>query len=308
MSEEERDLDLGFGAVVADGSRQRLLNRDGSFNVVRRGLAWRHILSLYYTLLNLTWPRFVAAIVAAYLGVNLLFALAYFACGPGALQGAFGEHPFPQAFFFSVQTLSTVGYGSIAPASLAANLLVTLEILAGLFGVALTAGLVFARFSRPMAEIAFSPHAVVAPYGDGRALMFRIANLRRSQIIELSAQVIYSRLETDDRGETHRRFYRLPLERDKVTFFPLSWTIVHPIDAASPLAGEGPESCEGCEAEFLVLLTGLDETFSQTVHARTSYVSEDVVWNARFERIFEFHEGSHRISMDITRLDDLERL
>lgn len=308
MPNNETDLDLGFGSVVADTSPQRLLNRDGSFNVARRGLAWRHVFSLYYTLLSMSWPRFVAATIIGYLGVNLLFALTYVVAGPGSLEGSMADRPFLQAFFFSVQTLSTVGYGNIAPVSVAANILVTGEILAGLFGVSLTVGLVFARFSRPMAEIAFSRNAVVAPFQDATALMFRIANLRRSQIIELSVKVIYSRLERKADGDIHRRFYELSLEREKVTFFPLSWTIVHPIDDASPLGGESLESLVESEAEFLVLLTGIDEGFSQTVHSRTSYVAQDVVWNARFQRIFDAPQGNKVIAMDVSRIDDIEQV
>lgn len=308
QQEQERDLDLGFGSIVADSARQRLLNRDGSFNVVRKGLAWRQIVSLYYTLLSMSWPRFLAATLCGYLGVNLLFAVAYLLVGPDALAGPMTGQPFLRAFFFSVHTLSTVGYGNLTPATLAANVLVTLENVVGLFGVALTAGLVFARFSRPMAEIAFSRNAVVAPYRDGTALMFRIANLRRSQIIELNAQVLFSRLEPREPGEQHRRFYSLELERGKVTFFPLSWTIVHPIDESSPLKGQGAATCAENEAELLVLLTGIDETFSQTVHVRTSYLSSDIVWNARFRRIFEFQDGGRLISMDVSRIHDIERL
>ena len=267
----ELDRDLGFGSAVADSTHKRLLNRDGSFNVRRKGLAWRHVVSLYYSLLNLTWPRFILLICLANLGLNAFFAVAYLLAGPGALEGALGGRPFLQAYFFSVETLSTVGYGNIAPVSVTAHLLVTLEIMTGLFGIALVAGLVFARFSRPMAEFVFSRNAVIGPYQDKTALMFRTANLRRSQIIELSAKVIFSRFEVDEQGRKHRRFYELTLERRKVAFFPLSWTIVHPIDDKSPLKGQGTRSCLSADAEFMVLLTGIDESFAQTVHARTSY-------------------------------------
>ena len=304
----ERDRDLGFGTVVADATHQRLLNRDGSFNVRRTGLAWRHVVSLYYSLLSLTWPRFILLTSVAYLGINAAFAVAYLLVGPGALEGVLSDRPFLQAYFFSVETISTVGYGNIAPISVWAHVLATMEIMAGLFGIALVAGLVFARFSRPMAEFVFSRNAVVSPYQGKTALMFRTANLRRSQIIELSAKVIFSRFETDKKGQKHRRFYDLDLERRKVTFFPLSWTIVHPIDAQSPLHDVDEVSCHAAEAEFMVLLTGIDESFSQAVHARTSYISREVVWNARFKSILELTEGETTVSIDVSRIDEFERL
>jgi inward rectifier potassium channel len=287
---------------------RRLLNRDGSFHVVRRRLAWRHVVSLYYTLLHLSWPRFTLLIVASYLTTNMVFAFAYVFAGPGALSGPLGQFPFRQAFFFSVQTVSTLGYGAISPVSLGANILVTIEIMLGLFGAALVAGLIFARFSRPMAEIIFSRQAVVAPYGEITGLMFRIANLRRSQIIELTAKVIFSRWEFSASGERSREFYDLALERRKVSFFPLSWTIVHPIDEESPLYGVDEGACDAAQAEFMLLLTGLDETFSQSVHARTSYIGDDVVWNARFEKILELPEGDKPLAIDVSRIHDIERL
>lgn len=159
-----------------------------------------------------------------------------------------------------------------------------------------------------MAAIAFSRNAVVAPFQDGQALMFRLANFRRSQIIELNVKVSYSRLEKNEEGDLYRRFYSLELERDKVDFFPLSWTIVHPIDENSPLHGQGPKECDLGEAEFFVLMTGTDETFSQAVHVRTSYLSSEVIWNARFKRIFEIQQDGKVISMDVGRISDVERL
>lgn len=309
-AEDEPDRDLGFGSVVAAESRLRLLNRDGSFNVVRRGLSLKATLSPYSSLLTIPWPRFLALVAAFYLALNALFATGYLLCGPEALAGspAVAEaSPFLRAFFFSVQTFSTVGYGQIAPVSLAANLLMTLESIVGLLTVALATGLVFARFSRPKASILFSERAIIAPYRGITALELRIANRRKSQLIELTAQVILSRFEERD-GRVVRRFHALPLERHKVTFFPLSWTLVHPIDGESPLHGLTREELLGCDAEILVLLTGIDETFSQTVHARSSYKADEVVWNAAFENIFEHPTAAEPIAIDVGRLGEVRRL
>src|SRR5580698_5718255 len=287
--DEARDRDLGFGSVVSRESRQRLLNRDGSFNVVRSGLGVLESLAPYHQLLTISWAGFLGLVGLLYLVLNLVFAVAYLACGSDALLGPrammLGGR-LSRAFFFSIQTFATIGYGQVGPNGLAANLVVTVEALVGLMYQALATGLLFARFARPTASILFSRYAVVAPYGSGPALMFRIVNRRRNEIIHLEAQVLFSSMEPDTRGGTVRRYLPLPLERNKVTFFPLSWTIVHPIDAASPVAGKTPQDLDQAEAEILVLLSGIDETFEQTVHTRSSYRADEIVWNSRFQSMF----------------------
>src|SRR5438477_51597 len=188
--EQARDRDLGFGSVVSRQSRQRLLNRDGSFNVARAGLGWLESFAPYHLLLTMSWMRFFGVVSATYLLVNLAFALAYLACGPDALVGAGATMlggRFSQAFFFSIQTFATIGYGQIAPNGGAANLVVTVESLVGLMYQALATGLLFARFTRPTAALLFSHNAVIGPYGSGLGLMFRIVNQRRNEIIELGA-------------------------------------------------------------------------------------------------------------------------
>ena len=305
--EQARDRDLGFGAVVSRTSRRRLLNRDGSFNVARTGLGLLESLAPYHLLLTISWTGFLGVLALLYIVVNLIFAVAYLACGPQALLGPGAEMlggRLSRAFFFSIQTFATIGYGQLAPNGLGANLVVTVEALVGLMYQALATGLLFARFARPTASILFSRRAVVAPYENGAALMFRIANRRRNEIIGLEAQVLFSSMESDDRGATVRRYSLLPLERNKVTFFPLSWTVVHPIDEASPLAGKTPETLEQAQAEILVLLSGIDETFEQTVHVRSSYRADEIVWNARFRSMF-LAMGSH-VSVDLSHIDEIE--
>lgn len=304
----EDTRDLGFGSVVAGARRTRLLNRDGSFNVTRHGLPWRATLSPFDWLLNLSWPRFVGVVGAFYLLLNTLFALAYLALGPGALAAAPEvalEGRFWLAFFFSVESLSTVGYGHIIPVSVGANALMTLESFTGILTVALATGIAFSRFSRPRARILFSRQAVIAPYHEGKGFMFRIVNQRKSQLIEVAAQVILARFEAEPGRPAVRRFYDLPLARPKVTFFPANWTVVHPIDAASPLAGATREDLEATEAEFLILLSAVEENFSQTVHTRTSYGAEDVAWNARFVSVFTEEDDQGRQAIDIGKLDEI---
>jgi inward rectifier potassium channel len=302
------DRDLGFGSVVARESRQRLLNRDGSFNVRREGMKSLASLSLYHHLLTVSWPRFLGLVGATFMALNAVFGFAYMACGPGALHGApaseMGGSEFLRAFFFSVQTFATIGYGHISPAGLAANLLVTVEALAGLLIFALATGLLFARFSRPTAKIVFSERALVAPFQGGAAFEFRIVNSRSNQLLEVECQVLFTQFT----GKVSmRQFVPLTLERRKVTFFPLSWTIVHAIDAASPLHGLTHEDLVATNAEFLVVLTGFDETFSQTVHTRSSYKPEEIVWGAAFKNMYKPLDAAGTLSIDVGLLSDYER-
>ncbi len=314
----EQDLrDLGFGSVVSRESHQRLLNRDGSFNVERRGLGLLASWSPYHVLLTMSWPRFLLLGVGCYLLANAIFAVGYIACGTNALVASgpgVVQQPFWRGFFFSVETLSTIGYGNIVPVGAAADALVTAEALAGLMGFAIATGLVFARFSRPTAKVLFSSHAVIAPYQSANALEFRVANARSSELIEVSAKCVLSRFEQAD-GIHTRRYYPLSLEREGVVFLPLTWTVVHPIDERSPLYGESAESLRNSSAEVLVLLKAFDETFSTVVQTRTSYTSEDVVWGARFANAFMAHAAeSHatkprkdgKVAVDMRLFDIIE--
>ena len=307
--EQARDRDLGFGSVVSRQSRQRLLNRDGSFNVVRSGLGFLESFDPYHLLLTISWVGFLGVVSVTYLVLNFAFAAAYVACGPEALLGAGATMlggRVSQAFFFSIQTFATIGYGQIGPNGTAANTVVTVEALVGLMYQALATGLLFARFTRPTAGLLFSSRAVVGPYNESQGLMFRIVNRRRNEIIELEAQVLFSAIESDGRGGSVRRYAPLSLERNKVTFFPLSWTIVHPIDGASPLAGRTPDELERAQAEILVLLSGVDEALEQTVHARSSYRADEIVWNARFQSMFLQGDARSRVSVDISRVHEIE--
>lgn len=307
---EDMNRDLGFGSVVASESRQRLLNRNGSFNVGRTGLSWIQSHSLYQSLLTISWTRFLLLGSLLYLTANLLFAFIYLLCGADALQSPEGNRlnsAFLRAFFFSVQTLATIGYGHISPSGIAANIVVTLESLFGLLGLALMTGLLFARFSRPIAAIIYSQTAVIAPYGDGTAFEFRITNARNNQLLELEAKVLFARFEGEN-GKRIRRFYQLDLERNRVSFFPLSWTIVHPITESSPIYGLTIDDLRESEAEFLILLVAIDETFSQTVHSRSSYRHDELVWNAKFANVFNRPSASGNLTVDVRRLHHIERL
>ena len=300
----EEPRDLGFGSIVGGARQQRLINRDGSFTSRRVGFTPFSYLNGYHALLTMTWPHFLGYITASYAAMNGLFALAFLLCGDGALAGVgtrlMGGRFF-RAFFFSVDTFATIGYGNVYPVGMPANVLVAVESLIGLLFVALLTGLVFARFARPTAALMFSEVGVVAPYQGRTGFMFRVANARSNQLMELEAKVLYSRL--DGPG---RRYDQLKLERTKVVFFPLSWTIVHPIDEASPLWGLDHSELMRQDAEFDILMSGIDETFSQTVHARSSYKPQEIVFGARFSNIYNPVGARGTISIDVSRLSDTE--
>ena len=309
-SAQDPNLDLGFGAVVARESRQRLLNRDGTFNVRREGLRYWESLSAYHFLLTISWPKFLSLVGLAYVTTNAIFAALYVMAGAHALTGFENERiqlRYVEAFFFSVQTLATIGFGNIAPANNAANILVTIESLIGLLGFAIAAGIVFARFSRPLAQIVFSRSAIIAPYRDMTAFMFRIVNQKRNEIVELRATVMMARRKKDGTS-SDREFLPLKLERDRVVFFPLTWTVVHPIDDSSPLWGWREQDLRTSDVEFLVLLNGFDETFSQNVHTRSSYTAGEVVWGAKFRNVFNDPDPSGSISIDIRKIHEIERV
>ena len=308
--EKDEPKDLGFGSVVAKESRQRLLNRDGSFNVRRTGLSFWSSLSPYHSLLTMSWGRFLVLLTTSFLVINFIFAFAYLACGTGALTGATVENrdgAFWQAFFFSVHTFATIGYGNISPVGMAANWIVVIESLAGLLATALITGLIFARFSRATARIMFSENAVIAPYKNITGFMFRITNARKNQLVSLELKLNLA-LYTGGSNPTNRKFHELKLERHRVEFFPLAWTIVHPIDEQSPLYGYTPERLQQEMPEFFVLLTGLDDSSLQIVHTRTSYRHEEIVWNAKFASIYEPISHNEPITIDVGKLHDIEIL
>jgi len=308
MASPQEQKDLGFGSVLAQQSRVRLMNRDGSFNVQRGGKALTALLSPYQSLLTMSWGRFLLVITVQYVAVNLLFALLYVLCGAQGVKEADGHavgSKFLESFFLSVQTFGTIGFGNLYPASTSANFVVVLESFASLVAFALITGLIFARFSRPLPRILFSRHAVVTSYRGITGFMFRIANARANEIVGVEATVVYARFATVN-GVRTRVFDQLPLERQRVIFFSLSWTIVHPIDEASPLYGVTAEELCATEAEFLVLLTGTDDIFSQTVHTRSSYTCSEVLWGARFTNIFLPPTDAGLVRIDLKRLNDTE--
>jgi inward rectifier potassium channel len=270
-----------------EGPLSRVINPDGSFNVLRRGTNWRDV-NPYLHLVSIPWAQFFGWVLLAYVVVNSLFAAIYFLLGRGALThqpDLNNTARLLQCFFFSSQTLTTVGFGAIAPATPAANIIAAFEALAGLLGFAVATGLMFGRVSRPSARIGFSKKALIAPYQDGTSFQFRIVNRRANTLLETAVTLMLMTVDRTD-GTSQRSFSLLKLERPTIMLFALTWTIVHPIDADSPLFGKTAADLEALQAEFIVLVKAWDETFSQTVHQRFSYRYSELVWGGKFTPAF----------------------
>jgi len=297
--------DLGFGPQPVI-KNQPLMNKDGSPNVRRVGLPLFNTANNYHTLITMSWTRFWLLVLSGYLVLNIIFAFIYMSFGPNNLDGASGTTQFTHfmdAFFFSAQTISTVGYGHISPKGMATNSVAALESMMGLLAFALATGLLYGRFSRPSAQIIYSKNIIVAPYGDkGKGIMFRLANLRRNMLIDLDIEIIFSYNETVD-GKVVRRFYPLELERRKVSVLTLNWTIVHPLDENSPLSDMSKDDLIKSEAGFAILLRAFDDTFSQTVHSRTQYQAHEIVWGAKFKPAFD-RDDDGRIVLDLSKISD----
>lgn len=283
--------------------RPRLVPRPGEPALLRVGLRARPWSDLYHRALTVRWWVFLLAGSALYLGANVVFAALYL-LDPGGINGA-RPGSFADAFFFSVQTLATIGYGQESPASLFTNLLVTVEVLFGLIAIALSTGLVFARVSRPTSRVMFSRVAVVGPFNGVPTLSVRLGNERRSQILEAEVSLTLLRDERTREGETFRRFHTLALARPHTPVFSLTFSVLHVLDETSPLHGATAASLLAGRAELLVAVTGLDETLGQTVHARHSYSPDEVLFGHRFLDIFGATPGG-RLAIDYRRFHDAE--
>ena len=285
--------------------RARLILRDGTRRVTTIGLPRRPFSDLYHYLMTVSWSHLMALVVCLYVALNAIFGLLYLAggdCIQNARPGDFGD-----AFFFSVQTLATIGYGVMAPITPWSHMLVTMEAFIGMLTVAMVTGLMFAKFSKPTSRVAFSDVAVIAPRNGLPTLQFRMSNHRANQIVEARVQVAMVRTERTLEGETMRRFHDLELVRRENQLFALSWTAMHTIDESSPLHPYTRESLLASDIELVVSLVGLDETMSQTVHARWSYLPAEILWNHRFVDIIVTDEKGFR-SIDLRKFHLAEPL
>jgi inward rectifier potassium channel len=273
---------------------RRIENRDGKFNIVGLGVWYMYWRDPYHLMLTIPWLGFMGLVSIAYILINVVFALLFLLggdCITGAKPGDFWD-----AFFFSVQTLASIGYGVMSPGTFYAHVIVTIESIASLLAIAVVTGLAFARFSKPTARIVFSNVAVVDRFNGVPTLMFRAANKRHNQIVEAQVNVSLLRDEKSLEGTFLRRFYELKLTRHRTPSFTLTWNVMHPIDEDSPLYGQTPESLAKMRAQLVVSLSGTDETVAYTIHARHIFAPQEILWNHRFtDMVYKSPNGDRYI-------------
>lgn len=285
---KKQENELGFGSKTS-GQKIRLINKDGSFNINRIEVSRWSSTSIYHALITMSWRKFNFCIIFYFIIINLIFACCYYLAGMRGLRGdeaITDSDKFLEAFFFSTQTFSTVGFGRLSPGNNLTSTIAAIESLVGLLGFALATGLLYGRFSRPKARILFSENAIIAPFKGGKAFQFRLANkIRNSQITDINCNVTVALLETEN-GIQVRRFRPLELEISHIVFFPMTWTINHPIDENSPLFGMSAQDMENADVEFMISINGFDDTFAQTVSSRHSFTHEELIYGAKWISVF----------------------
>lgn len=292
--------DLGLGERAGAG-RSRSLNKDGSFNVTKENVPFFERFNIFHALISMSWGRFFGIILLGYLVLNTLFALLYTAIGIEQLTGVEATDPmsdFLEAFFFSAQTITTLGYGRVAPVGLVANMVAAAESMLGLLTFALATGMLYGRFSKPSVRLRYSSHAVVAPYRGINGLMFRVVNPQGNDLLEVEVNVTLSLKRP---GTELRDFHALELERRHIVFFPSVWTVVHPIDTDSPMHGMTEAQVLALDAELIVMLKAFHGSFSQTVYSRTSYKATELRWGHKFASILTYEEEG--VTVDVGRID-----
>lgn len=299
------NADTGFG-VSPDSQGGRFINKDGSYNVVKRGLPFYERISFFYKMLTMPAWRFLVVLTGFFISINFVFTVIYLSLANTEFTGVLPGnkiHHFFELYFFSVQTFTTVGYGRINPDGYFAGAFASVEALTGMSSFALITGILYGRFSRPRAYLRFSKHAMIAPYRDITGLMFRFVSYKENHnLTNVEVIVTFGLTETNETAQF--KFYQLPLERNRIDSLPMNWTIVHPIDENSPLYGFTEEDLRTTDAEVYVLVRGFDDVFSNTVLQRTSYRFDEIIFNAKFDRMYYENEDDTTTIVEINKLDN----
>ena len=303
------DNNTGFGSNSFNYGG-RFLTKNGNANVRKDGIGFIESISWYHTMLNIPRWKFLFIILLFYVVVNLFFAILYFLIGVEHLNGITANtnlEKFGQAYFFSVQTYTTVGYGHINPTGFLASFVSSIEALIGLLTFAIATGLFYGRFSRPSAFVRFSENAIIAPYQNGKALMFRLAPYKNTNLVDAEMRLTLG-ISVEENGVVVNKFYTLPLEMERVNALTLSWTIVHPIDEESPLFGFKESDYKNIQGELLVFFKTFEDMYSSTVVKRTSYTFSEVVYGAKFVSMFTRSSQNDKTLLHLDKLNAFERV
>ncbi|MBS1652431.1 MAG: hypothetical protein JSU07_10510 [Bacteroidetes bacterium] len=296
---------LGFGTKNFN-KQTRFLNKNGSVNVKRLDGDFLGRIDFYHSLITMKWRNFVLLVLSCYFITNLFFAALYYWAGTehfGNLAGVDEPQKFIELFFFSAQTLTTVGYGYIYPKSTLVSAIAAVESMTGLLAFAIATGVLYGKFSRPQTHVRYSKHCLISPYENITGFMFRIANTTQNELIETEVKVT---LTMNDLKTQERLFLQLPLEIDKIGFMPLSWTIVHPINEDSPIYNFTKQDFINAEAEFIIMFKAINDTYSQNVYSRTSYKANEIIMNAKFKPLKRTQRGN-KITIDLRKLNEIEQ-
>lgn len=303
---QENTENSGFGSRASG----RFINKDGLPNVRRRGVNVFNRLSWYHTMLNLSSFRFITYLVVMYILINLVFAFIYYLIGVEHLTGIDKSNPldeFIDVFFFSSQTFTTVGYGRIAPVGFMASLVATFEAFLGLLTFAIATGLFYGRFSRPRAYLRFSDIAVIAPFQDVTALMFRLAPYKNNALTDADV-TLSTAIEINEEGTVKSNFYRLETQLSKINTLALNWTIVHKIDENSPFFGFSADDFKNTNIEIIVHVRAFDEVFSNTVVQRSSYVSREIIYGAKFISMYYPDKEKDSTVLDLDKINEYQKV
>jgi len=303
------DPATGFGTASSNNAG-RFYNRSGRVNVIKKGVNILDRYSWYHTMLAMPRIKFLVLLFSIYILINLFFAGVYYIIGIEHLAGIRKDSAwtsFSEVFFFSTQTFTTVGYGRISPTGFITSAVATLEAFLGLLSFAIATGLFYGRFSRPQAFLKFSDHALISPYKDGIALMFRTAPYKNNSLSEGEVKLTAA-MQMEENGKRMNKFYPLTLEISKVNALTLSWTIVHPIDDRSPLFNFNENDMKNANLEILVFVKAFDEVFSNTVMTRTSYAANEIIWGGKFRIMYYPSADKSKTILDLDMLDEYDKI
>jgi inward rectifier potassium channel len=298
----------GFGSNSSFNAG-RFVNKDGNANLEKRGISYLQRYSIYHSLLDFPRWKFAITILGFFIAINLVFASVYYMIGVDQLGGITLGSPlqnFGEAFFFSAQTFTTVGYGRINPSGFTTSTIAAVEALTGLLSFAVVTGLFYGRFSRPRAYLKFSTNMVVAPYKTASALMFRMVPYKNNQLTEAEVKVTMA-MTLEENGRSVNKFYPVELEISKINTLSLSWTVVHVLDEKSPLYNFSLEDMRYAGVQVLIFVKAFDEAFSNTVVARSSYTCDEIIFGAKFKIMYEANQAGTGTILHINRLDDSEK-